>query len=166
VRERKITQPIYTGSLNLELHPVSRKPLGPTSNQSQITTHIITKRWSWYHKNHSPSLLHTPLVRTPSNFTGFHTLHKFIKEQIQESWKEHITPEFTGITELLKSDLELVHNYLAILQTFEFFFSKSISISLYLISFLLFYCFERKTIFIALKTSCYRHPSWGKIVLI
>ena len=60
----------------------------------------------------------------------------FIKEQIQESWKEQITLEFTGITELLGPDLEPLHNYLAILQAFEKKFSKSISISLYLISIL------------------------------
>jgi len=40
---KEITQPIYIGSLNLELHPVPRTTIGSTSNQSQITIHTITK---------------------------------------------------------------------------------------------------------------------------
>jgi len=59
---------------------------------------------------------HTTLVRTPSDLTGFHTLHKFIKKTNTRIRKEQITPEFTRITELLRSDLEPVNNYLAILQ--------------------------------------------------
>ena len=79
-----------------------------------------------------PLCKHTPLARTTSNFKGFPHTYKFMKEQIQESWKEHITPEFTGIRKLPWSDLEPVHNYSTIFQTFEKILSKPISISLYL----------------------------------
>jgi len=41
-----------------------------------------------------------------------------MKEQLQESRKEQNTPKFTGIRKILRSDLELVLHYSAILPNF------------------------------------------------
>ena len=63
-----------------------KQPLGSTSNQSQITIHTIHKEVILIPQEPLTLFaLHTTLVGTPSDLTSFHTLHKFIKEQLQES---------------------------------------------------------------------------------
>ena len=55
--DREITQPIYTGSLNPELHPVPRTTIGfSTNNQSQITKIQHHKEVILIPQEHSPSL--------------------------------------------------------------------------------------------------------------
>jgi len=59
-----------------------------------------------------------PQEHSPSDLTSLHT-YKYREETITRIKKEQITPSNSGTTELLRSDLEPMHNYLAILQTFE-----------------------------------------------
>ena len=107
-------------------------------------------------QNHSPSLPTHNLSRNtlwPYWFTHFTITEKRTITRIR---KEQITPGFTGITELLRSDIEPIHNYLAILQNFDLnLFSKTVSISLSCV-YLLFFEIQREAIFIALKTSRFR----------
>jgi len=56
-REREITQSIYTGSLNHELHPVPRTTTGYfISNQSHITNTQSHKEVILITQEHLPSL--------------------------------------------------------------------------------------------------------------
>jgi len=108
-RERLLSQFILVHS-TLSYIQFPEQPLGSTSNQTHITIHTITREVILIPQE--PLTLfatHTPLVGTPSDFTSFDKLHKFVKEEIQESRKEHTTPEFTGTTELLRSHLEPMH---------------------------------------------------------
>jgi len=114
----------------------------PLVTQSHITIHTTTKRWSWYHRNHSPSCQTYTFSQNTLWLTRFpHTSQVYKRKKIQESWKEQITLEFTKISELLRSDFEPVHNYSTILQNFS---QKEISISLYLILILLFFALKGK----------------------
>jgi len=85
-REGEITLPIYTGSLNPELHPVPRTTTGfplVTNHRLQYTTpqrgDLDTTRTT------HPLCLHTTLVRTPSDLTGLHISQLQKKKLIQES---------------------------------------------------------------------------------
>jgi len=71
-REREITHPIYTGSLNPKLHPVPITTTGfplVTNHRLQYTTpqrdDLDTTRTT------HPLCLHTTLVKTLSDLTGF-----------------------------------------------------------------------------------------------
>jgi len=85
-REREITQPIYTGSLNPNLHPVTRTTTGFSlviNHRLQYTKpqrgDLDTTRTT------HPLCLCTTLVRTPSDLTGLHTSQLKKKKLLQES---------------------------------------------------------------------------------
>jgi len=165
VRERLLNQFILVHS-TLSCIQFPKTPLGSTSNQSQIATHTNTNRWSWYHKNHSPSLLYTPLVRTPSDFTGFpHTSQVYkrtnttIMKGTDYTWvyKNHRAPMIRPWT-----SAQLFSNLANPWKTF--LKNQSQSHCIWYLSCI--FVSKRKVLFIALKTSRSRQQLWAKTVLI
>jgi len=91
VREKEITQPIYIGSLNPDLHPVPRT----TTRFPLVINHILqyTKPQRGDLDTTStthPLCLHTTLVRTPSDITGLHTSQLQKKKLLQESERNRL----------------------------------------------------------------------------
>ena len=142
------------------------QPLGSTSNHSQITTYTTTKRWSWNHKNHSPSLqTHTSSHNNLWIYRISHTLTSLwkIKYKNYESNKIHLSlqksessyvqtlNQCTTIQQSCKPFEKLLSNQS---QSHCVWYKTSV------------FCFEKKAIFIAHKTSRSRQHLLAKTVFI
>jgi len=84
-REREITQPIYTGTLNPEVHPVPRTTTGFPLVTNHGLQYITPQRGDLdTTRTTHPFCLHTTLVRIPFDLTSLHTSQLQKKKLIQE----------------------------------------------------------------------------------
>jgi len=125
-----------------------------------------TKRWSWNHKNHSPSLqTHTFnqnnlwLYRISKHLQVYERKNTIIMKGTNYSWvyrnKKVLMIKPWTSAQLFNNLVKLLKNFFQNQsQTHCIWYQTSI------------FCFKRKVIFIALKTSRSRQHLWAKTILI
>jgi len=135
-----------------------KQPLGSTSNHSHITNYTPTKRRSWNHKNHSPSLqthtltsFHTPTSFWKNKYKNHERNWLHLSLQESESSYDQTLNQCTAI----KKSCKLLKNFFQNqFQSHCIWYQTSV------------FCFKGKAIFIAHKTSRSRQHLWAKTILI